>query len=84
MDAAAGSIATLGVGRQDVVINVSEYDVTRLKVHQNAALQLDGNGDAFDGTRRLDRPERQDQLGRPDLSGRRSAPRICRARPGSG
>lgn len=50
VDAAAGSIATLGVGRQDVVINVSEYDITRLKVHQNASLQLDGNGDTFDGT----------------------------------
>ena len=49
-DAAAPTIATLGVGRQDVVVNVSEYDVTKLKLHQNANLQLDGDGSTFDGT----------------------------------
>ena len=49
-EADASIIATLGVGRREVVVTVSEHDVTRLKLHQNADLRLDANGSTFDGT----------------------------------
>ena len=31
-------------------VTVSEYDVTRLKLHENADLRLDANRSIFDGT----------------------------------
>lgn len=43
-------IATLGVGRTEVVFEVSEYDVVRLKNDQNVQLTLDSDGSKFEGT----------------------------------
>lgn len=48
--AAAPVVATLGVGRRDVAVTVSEYDVARLRIDQNADLRLDASGATFDGT----------------------------------
>lgn len=43
-------VVTLGVGRAEVVVEVSQYDVVHLSEDQNAELRLDTDGTAFDGT----------------------------------
>lgn len=43
-------VVTLGVGRAEVAVEVSQYDVVHLSQDQNAELRLDTDGTAFDGT----------------------------------
>ncbi|MFC7619216.1 hypothetical protein [Microlunatus sp. GCM10028923] len=43
-------VATLGVGRSEVVVEVSQYDVVRLAADKNVELSLDTDRTGFDGT----------------------------------
>ncbi|GAB3767575.1 efflux RND transporter periplasmic adaptor subunit [Microlunatus parietis] len=43
-------VATLGVGRSEVVVEVSQYDVIRLAEDKNVELSLDTDRTGFDGT----------------------------------
>jgi multidrug efflux pump subunit AcrA (membrane-fusion protein) len=45
--AAAGQVATLGVGGRRVALEVSEYDVARVATGQSARVELNGTGQAF-------------------------------------
>lgn len=47
--AAAGQVATLGVGGRRVVVEVSEYDVARVAGGQAARVELNGDGRTFRG-----------------------------------
>lgn len=48
--AALTEVATLGVGRSEVVVEVSQYDVVRLAKDKNVELSLDTDRTGFDGT----------------------------------